>query len=218
LKIYASCIVSSLVKGEWKMKVDDNTAKADRLRQARALDGRFKRAAKAARALKLSEPTYQAHENATRGITTKSARVYADFYGVNLEWLLTGRGTPNEQLAPIVGLVGVGGEISVPVGFPSNQTEPQPRGRADCVAARIHGDAQFPLRHGWVIFWAHKGKGVPESCIGHLCVAKIKDGPMVLKEIRRGRNGKFDLLTWNAAPRENVALEWAALVVEIRPK
>jgi len=202
------------------MAVDENAAKAARLRQARELHGGFKRAAKAARALKLSEPTYQSHENASRGITTKAAQTYANFYGVSLEWLLTGRGTPTGSLSPVVGIIGAGGEISKPDNFDSDQTEPQPQGRTDCIAARIQGDAQFPLRHGWLIFWANhsKRKTVPESCIGHLCVAKIKDGPMVLKEVRRGRNGKYDLLTWNAAPRENVALEWAALVVEIRPK
>lgn len=188
---------------------------------AREWDGRFPHAAKAAKALKIAIPTYQAHENAFRGFTAKQARRYADFYNVALDWLLTGRGVPVKERSPVIGLIGKGGEILVPQGFTPNESDEQPAGRADCVAARIEGDSQFPLRDGWLIFWArHKGESaVPAECIGKLCVAKIKDGPLVLKEVRKGRGSKFVLLGFQPQQvQENVALEWAAKVVEIRPK
>src|SRR5262252_6348705 len=118
------------------MASEVNLAKAARLRQARELDGRYEHAAPAARALKLSEPTYQSHENACRGFSHKRAVHYADFYKVSLEWLLTGRGTPYKSLAPITGLVGTNGEITQPER--SDMTEPQPQGRKDCVAAMVN--------------------------------------------------------------------------------
>lgn len=64
---------------------------AERLRQARAAHGKYAKASDAARAMGIEEPTYLGHENGSRGYKTNASR-YADFYRVNLEWLLTGRG------------------------------------------------------------------------------------------------------------------------------
>ncbi len=62
---------------------------AERLKLAR--EKRFPDATDAAKALGLPPPTYLAHENGSRGFR-QSADRYADFFNVNLEWLLTGRG------------------------------------------------------------------------------------------------------------------------------
>ncbi len=61
----------------------------------------------AARALGVPEATYYGHENGNRGLT-RAARRYADFFGVNLEWLLYGRGTWNKGVSdnPLAGLEG----------------------------------------------------------------------------------------------------------------
>lgn len=64
----------------------------ERLVWARARAG-YASAADAARALGIPEPTYQGHENGTRGFT-KSAPVYARKFRVPLNWLLTGEGQP----------------------------------------------------------------------------------------------------------------------------
>ena len=47
----------------------------------------------AARAMNIPEPTYLGHENGSRGFKAKADR-YARFFRVDLEWLLTGRGSP----------------------------------------------------------------------------------------------------------------------------
>lgn len=65
---------------------------AERLRQARLAHGKYPKATEAARAMGVEEPTYLGHENGSRGFKGNASR-YADFYRVNLEWLLTGRGT-----------------------------------------------------------------------------------------------------------------------------
>lgn len=62
---------------------------AHRLRSAR-LDAGFRTAAEAALALGLAVTTYINHENGTRGFS-RHAPVYAQHFGVDLEWLMTGR-------------------------------------------------------------------------------------------------------------------------------
>lgn len=87
------------------------------------------------------------------------------------------------------------------------------------VALIIRGDSQYPLQDGWVVVYAKDHDGVPESCVGRLCVAKVHEGPTLLKTIRRGRAAKtYDLESWNAPRREGVRLDWAAPVIEIRPR
>jgi hypothetical protein len=42
-------------------------------------------------------PTYLSHENGSRGVPTKKAKLYAAAYGCNLEWLIDGKGLPPDQ-------------------------------------------------------------------------------------------------------------------------
>lgn len=75
----------------------------DRLRKAR--ERKYKHAADAARAMGVKYPTYAGHENGTGGVTRKVAVRYAQFFGVDLEYLLTGRGsapTPVGKNDPIL--------------------------------------------------------------------------------------------------------------------
>jgi len=70
-------------------------AQGERLRHARE-HWRIPNAAEAVRRLKLpvKETTYQHHENGTRGIT-RQARMYAEKFGVPVEWLLDGKNPPD---------------------------------------------------------------------------------------------------------------------------
>lgn len=64
----------------------------ERLKWAREQKG-FTEATEAAEALGMKPPTYLAHENGSRGGARRAER-YSQFFGVDLHWLLTGRGTP----------------------------------------------------------------------------------------------------------------------------
>lgn len=77
----------------------------DRLKWARSR--KYTDPLDAAEALGVVPATYYGHENGSRGLT-RAARRYADFFGVNLEWLLHGRGTWNKGVSesPLVGLEG----------------------------------------------------------------------------------------------------------------
>lgn len=193
----------------------------DRLKRAR-LDAGYASAAAAARAMGVPAPTYQGHENGSAGLP-RAAERYASFFGVSLDWLLTGKGkTRRASKVPVICYIGAGAEMH-PIddhsqGQGIEMVDP-PQGVTDCVAAIIRGDSMYPLRDGWLVFWTRHQTGVPEECIGQLCVVQVKDGPALVKEVRRGsQKGFFRLESWNAPPREDVRLEWASRIIDIRPR
>jgi len=64
---------------------------AERLRFARKEAG-YESAAEAADAMDIPVPTYQAHENGSRGFRIKSATRYANFFQINAVWLTENKG------------------------------------------------------------------------------------------------------------------------------
>jgi len=89
---------------------------------------------------------------------------------------------------------------------------------SDVVALMIRGDSMHPMKDGWLIFYRRVQEGVPDDCLNQLCVVRTEDGKTLCKDLRKGTlPRRFTLLSWNAEPRENVKLEWAAKVIDIRP-
>jgi transcriptional regulator with XRE-family HTH domain len=146
----------------------------------------------------------------------------------NPNWLLTGEGEPenipsDDGMCPIVGYIGAGAQI-----FPYDDhaqgegfgmVPKPPHFVGDCVAVAIRGNSMRPLKEGWLVFYRRDSDGVPDECLNELCVVKIADGPTLVKDLRRGRKpGRYRLDSWNADPMEDVVLEWAALVIDIRPR
>lgn len=139
---------------------------------------------------------------------------------------------PNEaSLAPtppakvqVVGHVGAGQEV-----FPHDDhalgsgleevDAPEGIGNNPTVALRVRGESMHPMRDGWLLFYRRDQPGVPEDCINRLCIVKLADdGPLLVKELRRGyQTNHFVLTSWNAPPLEDVRVDWAAPVLSIRP-
>lgn len=97
---------------------------------------------------------------------------------------------------------------------------PEGVGAQAVVAVRVRGDSMMPMmKDGWLLFYRRDQGGVPDECVGKLCVVKLADdGPVLVKEVRRGgAPNRFTLLSVNADPIEDARLEWAARVVSIRP-
>jgi hypothetical protein len=196
--------------------------RAERLKAARSARD-YPGPGEAAAAMGTNKFTYTQHEHGLRGFPIDEAIRYANFYRVRLEWLLKGTGPMIDgQKVPVAGYVGAGAEI-----YPE---DPHPKGRglkmvdapvgaaSDCVALMIRGDSMYPMGDGWLIFYRRKQEGVPDECINQLCVVKIIDGATLCKTLRRGTMAKrYTLESWNAPSRENVKLEWAAKVIDIRP-
>lgn len=180
----------------------------------------------AARAMGVPTPTYLGHENGSGGrdVPKDAAIKYAQFFKVSLEWLLTKKGVPRGRpLITVVGYIGERAEIvlldSHALGGGLEYVEPPPGIEFPCVAARIRGDSMHPFEDGWLVFWTKEASGVPEDCIGKLCVVCLADGRMYMKRLRRGSaKHRFNLESWNAPTIENAALSWAARVIDVRPQ
>lgn len=193
----------------------------ERLRRARIAAG-YDGPKEAAESLGVSRSTYTQHENGTRGFTRKTAVQYAKKFKVSLDWLLDGRGPqgPRDlERNRLLGRVGAGAEVHrFPEGAThlgdSNLPTDLPAGNV----VEIEGDSQYPLQPGWLIVYGPENQGVSDNLIGKLCVVQVLDGPTLLKTLKKGsKKGVFRLESWNAPPREDVKLEWAAMVVDIRP-
>lgn len=200
-------------------------ATESRLKKLRKEAG-FKHASDFAREYDIPEPSYRAAENATRPPTLHSAKQYAKLLSKKLRrpidplYLIgeSSQETPGQiPEAKLVGKVGAGAEIhrledqDVLAGIPLDLVAPN--------CAVIEGDSQYPLLAGWRVFYAAENQGVSEDCIGKLCVVQVKDGPVLLKTLKRGsRKGLFNLESWNAPTREDERLLWAAMVVSISPQ
>ncbi|MFC6656544.1 helix-turn-helix transcriptional regulator [Roseibium salinum] len=70
--------------------------RAQRLRQARISAG-FNGPQKVADELNISVNTYKAHEQGRNGFGMAQARAYARLFGVSLNWLYLGAGTPKDS-------------------------------------------------------------------------------------------------------------------------
>ena len=200
---------------------DELDSQGKRLAWAREKAG-FKTASAAARALGVPEQTYLAHENSNRGLRLEPAQHYARRFRVNFAWLMSGHGMPSDRdQVPIVGYVGAGPSIfPFELGGALEMVDAPTGGSVDCVGARVRGESMYPqLLDGWLIFWRKNSQGVPPECLNALSVVKLADdGPTMVKRLRPGNSSTlFTLESFNAEPKFNVRLDWAAKVIDIRP-
>lgn len=125
---------------------------------------------------------------------------------------------------PIVGKVGAGARVDSIDDFPVGEA---PR-HARCpvgldprhtVAVEVVGDSMLPIDEGWLLFYTRSYDGVPSDCLGKLCVVQLADGgPRYVKRLKQGRStAHFNLYSTNAREIEDVALDWAAPVLDARP-
>ena len=86
-------------------------------------------------------------------------------------------------------------------------------------AALVRGDSMPPMGDGWGLFWRLAPGGgtpveAPEDCLGRLCVVQVADdGPIYVKKLRPGyAPGRYNLISTNGDPLEDVKLDWVARV------
>lgn len=125
---------------------------------------------------------------------------------------------------PVVGYVGAGEQVfpfdELPPGEGLRQVQcPVGLDPKKTVAVEVRGDSMRPIDDGWLVFYTRTAEGVPYEAVGQECVVKIAgDGPLLIKRVRPGyTRGRFNLLSRNADPIEDAALEWAAPVRAFLP-
>lgn len=171
-----------------------------------------------------------------RGVSTETLERLAPVLKTTAEWLSRGVG-PEEggdhiesgnvlpaELAPndveIVGYVGAGGQQhKYAVGQGSLDRAPRPSGATDqTVAVEIRGTSLGKPFDRWLVYYDDVRSPITDDLVGQLCVVGIADDRVLIKIVRRGKDGLFNLVSNipDEPTVENVALEWAALVNDIR--
>jgi hypothetical protein len=203
-------------------------------------------AAAASRDAGLSDSAiYNLRRGATGKIATKGANAstfskLAPVLRTSPEWLMSGTGpevgadehidsahilqdeAPGQRLVRIVGYVGAG---SAPhfyaLADDSFEEVIPPAGSNDkTVALEIRGKSFGPLLDTWLVFYDDVRSPITEDLHGEVCVVGLSDDRILLKKIQRNRDGSFTLIS-NASgeePIRNAKIEWAAKVIDIRPR
>lgn len=173
-----------------------------------------------AEALGVKQPSVSAWERDDSEPSTELMIEIGALTGRAPGWLQFGKA--ESEGARIVGAIGAG---AVVIPFSDLETTgelvPKPAGfeRYDVEAYEIQGDSMYPLKEGWLVF-VQKNRTVDAKMITRrLCVVGLPSGEALLKEVHPGqRKGRFNLHSWNAPPRSDVALDWANPVIDIRPR
>jgi hypothetical protein len=211
--------------------------RGDRLREARKKH--FSSARLAAAALGIPVSTFTAHERAEqpggRDYGPEDAKRYARRFHVTPEWLLTGKAdsprdlafeaeapdeTPRKRMVPIVGYVGAGARAHTyavdsgqfdEIEAPENATE-------KTVGLEIRGESLGMFFDRWVVTYDDVRTPVSSSQVGRLCIVGLADERVLVKKIKRGKDGLYTLLSATEPPIEDVAIMWAARVMAMVPK
>lgn len=182
---------------------------AERLIAAR-LEAGYPDAASAARAMGVPEPTYQAHENGSRGLA-RSLKRYATFFHVSADWLLTGKGDMKgrNRTIPVLGLVGAGAAVEM-IGDTSGVEPPDfidLPGDGRVAALQVRGDSQYPRFCAGEYILYDPEPVLPAALVNRYAVVQALDGRRLIKILQRGkREGSWRLVSHNAPPEEDVEL------------
>jgi len=156
----------------------------DRLREARSR--LYETAEDAANALGMKYPTYVAHENGSRGITRRSAERYAKFFGIPLDYFLTGR----HNVAGEASVVSFTGEAMPVRGFVRASSWQESYAPESVKSLPISADARYPGRRQFAL--QIQGDSINRRAQDGeyaICVEfdgeKVKDGDVVVVERRR---------------------------------
>ncbi|MCA3636884.1 MAG: helix-turn-helix transcriptional regulator [Methylobacterium sp.] len=178
---------------------------AERLITARQAAG-YESAADAARALNMKFSTYAALENGQNGLSRSGERL-AQFFRVDLNWLLTGRGEMRGKRTsiPIMGVVAAGSSV-VPVtdsaGDPHlGEIDLPERGRI--AALIVKGDSMYPRFMDGERILYDPAPINPTRLFNSYAVAQTLDGRIMIKMLKPGRTpGRFILWSHNAPDEE----------------
>ena len=87
----------------------------------------------------------------------------------------------------------------------------------DLIAFKVKGDSMLPqFRSETVIIVYREQRRATETFYGEEAAVRTADGRRFIKTIMRGRHGA-NLISWNAAPIEDVSLAWIGEIFAVLP-
>ena len=91
--------------------------------------------------------------------------------------------------------------------------------KKELVAVRVRGDSMRPMLHdGWLLFYSRDFDGVPSECIGRVCVVKLADDGVAVREVKQGsKPNHYHLIAYNGETTFDAELTWGARVLVIKP-
>jgi transcriptional regulator with XRE-family HTH domain len=128
---------------------------------------------------------------------------------------------PQGRVVKVRGYVGAGSEAHFYALADEDYEEvPAPTGASDqTVAVEIRGKSMGPLLSSWLVFYDDVRSPVTPDLFGQLCVVGLADDRILVKEIRQNGRGGFRLFSnTNEPPVDDVKIEWAAKVTDMRPR
>ena len=84
---------------------------------------------------------------------------------------------------------------------------------------QIRGHSLGALFDNWLVFYDDVRDPPDDDLVGRMCVCGLADGRVLVKALKRSQvQGMWTLLSNTEPPIYDVALDWAALVREMRPR
>jgi len=160
--------------------------------------------------------------NGSRRLRAEEISLIADYLGVEPPRLVGG-GRPSHPVGrvPLVGYVGAGA-LAHYYGDgqgPFDDVDAPDTASPTTVAVQIRGHSLGALFDNWLVFYDDVREQPIDSMIGRMCVCGLADGRILVKALKRGVGaGLWTLLSNTEPPIYDVALDWAALVREMRPR
>lgn len=175
--------------------------------------------AEVARAAGLKPVTFRSYFQGHASPPLDACMAIEAVLGVSGRWLFDGTGsrhTTDSDVGPAIPLAGVvsAGAEAVFIDQSDTQAAPEvirfPLSR-EHIAFRVSGDSMSPrfMPGERLVFGAPRD---PSGLINQEVMAQIKDGPLVVKVLRRGQEpGRWTLWSHNPAhpPIEDASIEWA---------
>ncbi|MCK3780457.1 XRE family transcriptional regulator [Ensifer sesbaniae] len=130
--------------------------------------------------------------------------------------------TSDGDIVPLMGYIGAGAEIEPDF----EQTPPEGLDQIhvpfplpdEMVAFEVRGDSMLPVyKNGHVVIVYKDQKRPLEAFYGEEAAVRTADGRRFIKTVMRGVDG-VNLMSWNAAPIENVHLDWVGEIFAVLPR
>lgn len=184
--------------------------------------GKLRSKAAAAKAYGIGYEVYKkidAHNPADpRNLTAEQAKDIAAYHRVSVGWLMFGEGAPDGvNAAPLQGKIGAGQEMMLYDNLDTDGIISTEIASAGSVAFEVEGDSMRPLAHDRDILFVGPERRDIDSLIGVECAVLLEDGRRFFKILEHGpRKGKYDLISYNAAPIRDVAVHSAGPLLGIK--